>query len=162
MGPSTLIQAAGENFLFDTGRGVLKRLGESRLKISAVEKVFFTHLHSDHIEGLSALWVSSWFITKRNEPMQFWGPPGTQKMLQGTVEFMHHDVKAGVNFAVRARGVEIKVTGTTEDVVYQSNGVKISTMTAERGDGLQLRGCTSFLSKVSRNLRKTRNFNCRL
>lgn len=135
MGPSTLIQAGGENFLFDTGRGVLQRLGESRLNIPAVKKVFFTHLHSDHIEGLPALWMTSWFITKRNEPMQFWGPPGTQRMLQGLVEFMHHDVKARVNPAVKASGVEIKVTETTEGLVYQSNGVQISALAAEHGDG---------------------------
>ena len=49
MGASTLIEAGGEMFLFDAGRGVLQRLGESRLNIPAIRKVFFTHLHSDPI-----------------------------------------------------------------------------------------------------------------
>ncbi len=135
MGPSTLIQAGGESFLFDAGRGVLQRMGEDRLNIPEVKKVLFTHLHSDHIEGLPALWMTSWFITKRNDPMHFWGPPGTEKMIQGMRSFMHHDVKARVNPVVKSSGVEFEVMESTGGMVYQSGGVLIKAIVAEHGDG---------------------------
>lgn len=135
MGPSTLIEAAGDYFLFDAGRGALQRMGESRLNIPKLRKVLFTHLHSDHIEGLPALWMTSWFITKRNEPMQFWGPPGTRKMLQGMRQFMHHDVKARVNPVVKASGLEMDINEVTAGLIYQSSGVAITAITAAHGDG---------------------------
>lgn len=135
VGPSTLVQAGGENFLFDVGRGALQRMGESRLDIPAMRNVFFTHLHSDHIEGLPALWMTSWFIAKRNDPMAFWGPVGTQRMLKGMSEFMHHDVQARVNAVVKASGLEYSVTEVTAGVIYEANGVVIKAITAEHGDG---------------------------
>jgi len=60
-GYATLIEAGQEKLLFDTGRGVLQRLYESKVEISEVTKIFLTHLHSDHIEGLPNLWMTGWF-----------------------------------------------------------------------------------------------------
>ena len=53
-GISTLVEAAGERFLFDAGYGSLARLVESGLPMDAVTKLFLTHLHSDHLVDLPA------------------------------------------------------------------------------------------------------------
>ena len=47
-GISTLVEAAGERFLFDAGFGALGRLVESGLPMDATSKLFLTHLHSVH------------------------------------------------------------------------------------------------------------------
>ncbi|HSG87789.1 MAG TPA: MBL fold metallo-hydrolase [Pseudomonadales bacterium] len=135
MGAATLIEAGGEKFLFDAGRGVLQRLGESRLDIPAVDEVFFTHLHSDHLEGLPALWMTSWFITKRNTPMTFRGPPGTRAALDGLRAFMGHDLRARVNAVVQATGVEMIVEETEGGLVLDRDGVRIRAIPARHGDG---------------------------
>ncbi len=135
MGISTLIEAGGQKFLFDAGRGVLQRLGESRINIPAVDKVLFTHLHSDHIEGLPGLWMTSWFITKRNQPMQFWGPEGTHDMLDGMRQFMKHDVINRANPQVRASGVLIQSTEIRAGLIYDANQIRITAIKAEHGDG---------------------------
>jgi ribonuclease Z len=134
-GVATLIEVPGNKFLFDAGRGVLQRMGESRINFPAVKNVFFTHLHSDHIEGLPSLWMTSWFITKRNAPMHFWGPPGTQNTITGLQAFMSHDVVARVNPVVQPSGIKTIVTEVTEGVVYQDDTTRITAIPAEHGDG---------------------------
>ena len=59
-GPSTLIEANGRYFIFDSGRGVSIRLQQAGVALSKIENIFLTHLHSDHISGLSDLWLTSW------------------------------------------------------------------------------------------------------
>ena len=134
-GVATLIEVPVNKFLFDAGRGVLQRMGESRINLPAVKNVFFTHLHSDHIEGLPSLWMTSWFITKRNAPMHFWGPPGTQKMIDGLHAFMSHDVVARVNPVVKPSGIRTMVTEVTKGIVFKDDKTRITAIPAEHGDG---------------------------
>ncbi|MGZ5090979.1 MAG: MBL fold metallo-hydrolase [Burkholderiales bacterium] len=51
-GPSTLVEAGEQKFLFDAGRGALQRLTQLKVRWQDVEGVFLTHLHSDHLVGL--------------------------------------------------------------------------------------------------------------
>jgi ribonuclease BN (tRNA processing enzyme) len=51
-GMSTLIDVNGRKFLFDAGRGALQNIYLSRIHPNEVTKVFLTHLHNDHFEGL--------------------------------------------------------------------------------------------------------------
>jgi len=134
-GVATLIEVPGNKFLFDAGRGVLQRMAESRINLPLVRNVFLTHLHSDHIEGLPSLWMTAWFITKRNSPMSFWGPPGTTQMIDGLQTFMSHDVVARVNPVVKALGIRTFVKEITEGIVFEDKTVRISAITAEHGDG---------------------------
>jgi ribonuclease Z len=92
LGSATLIQAGSETILVDAGRGVMQRLFESGVSINSVTKVIFTHLHSDHIEGLPNLWITPWFLLGRKTKMEFHGPVGTASMLKGMRLFLGRDV----------------------------------------------------------------------
>jgi ribonuclease Z len=72
-GPSTLVEAGGEKFVFDAGRGAMQRLFQ--LGIRFMENLFLTHLHSDHVVGLPDLWLTGW-ILGRTAPLRVWGPMG--------------------------------------------------------------------------------------
>jgi ribonuclease Z len=50
-GPSILVEAGGQNFIFDAGRGASQRLNQLKVKWQDVHGVFLTHLHSDHVVG---------------------------------------------------------------------------------------------------------------
>lgn len=54
-GPAVLVQAGGQNLLIDSGRGVTQRLFQLGIKLGAIDAVFITHLHSDHIVGIPDL-----------------------------------------------------------------------------------------------------------
>ncbi len=61
-GAATLVLVNGLTLLFDAGRGVLQRIYDSGEDINAVDTVFLTHLHSDHIVGLPELWITPWLM----------------------------------------------------------------------------------------------------
>src|SRR6266700_5027 len=48
----------------------------------ALDAVFLTHLHSDHIVDLFQLVISSWH-QGRDRPQRVFGPPGTQRFVDG-------------------------------------------------------------------------------
>jgi ribonuclease Z len=54
-GPSILVEAGEQKFLFDAGRGALQRLVELGVQCQDVQGVFFIHLHSDHVVGFPDL-----------------------------------------------------------------------------------------------------------
>jgi ribonuclease Z len=78
----TLIEAGTERFMFDCGQGVLNRLLQSggadpvNNPNVGVDKVFISHMHSDHMADLPALYSYGWLF-RYNVPLQVWGPgPG--------------------------------------------------------------------------------------
>src|SRR5580704_16537964 len=69
-----LVIAGSEVLLFDCGRGIPERLSQLPGRIS-VSKVFLTHLHSDHTEGLPILWMNeNTWSARGTTPLSVWGP----------------------------------------------------------------------------------------
>jgi len=57
-GPSVLVEAGAQKFLFDAGRGALQRLAQIKVQWRDVQGTFLTHLHSDHLVGIPDLWLA--------------------------------------------------------------------------------------------------------
>lgn len=135
-GYATLIEAGGQKLLFDAGRGVVQRLYESRVNPKEVTKIFLTHLHNDHIEGLPTLWITPWFLLARDQPLSVWGPEGTKSMIAG-MRSMFSDVqkRGGVNGFNKIEYMDINVEEIKEGTVYEEGGVKVSAFKVSHGDG---------------------------
>jgi ribonuclease Z len=82
LGPASLVRHAGRSFLVDCGSGVTQRLVAAGASGGALEAVFLTHLHSDHIVDLFQLIISSWH-QGRARPQRVFGPLGTQRFIDG-------------------------------------------------------------------------------
>src|SRR3954466_9997498 len=80
-GTSTLVEAGGQRFLFDCGRGATLRLAEAGVPIGSITRVFLTHLHSDHVVQLPDLLLTGWAAGHRVVPLTVWGPVGTRVMM---------------------------------------------------------------------------------
>ncbi len=80
-GPATLVQAAGENYLVDCGRGVLMRLAAAGVPVGQLTAVCITHLHSDHITDLNDVITAMWITTFEPTPLRIIGPPGTKAVV---------------------------------------------------------------------------------
>ena len=126
-GPATVIEANGHYFLFDSGRGATIRLQQAGIPLSKIEHIFLTHLHSDHISGLSDLWLTSW-IWQRQLPIQLIGPVGTTELAKH-LELAH---QADLNYRTKnarlnpdAFNISSHEIGS-EKVVYQQDGIKIT------------------------------------
>ncbi len=128
----TLVQAGNETLLFDCGRGVPERLNQ--LGFSNVNKVFLTHLHSDHTEGLPVLWMSGWNGRGSNN-LSLYGPGTGPDQPTGTAGLAASLTAAyATNTHIRRdlvemwnpAGIVIAAHEISEGVVYQNNGVLVS------------------------------------
>ena len=50
----------GDKFLFDIGTGSAANIGSLNIPYDDLDKVFMSHLHTDHMGDLDALWVGGW------------------------------------------------------------------------------------------------------
>ncbi len=73
LGISTLVEANGQHLLFDVGRGTAQNLYLSRINPKEIDKLFISHLHNDHIEGLPELWITPWFLLGRDHGFEMKG-----------------------------------------------------------------------------------------
>ena len=54
--------------------------------------MFLTHLHSDHTIGLPAFILQPW-VFRRDPVLQFYGPPGTKKLVNYILEAYRDDIE---------------------------------------------------------------------
>lgn len=131
----TLVSAGGRMFLFDAGAGATKSLNESGVDLSGLSRVFLTHFHSDHFNGLGTLVNESW-VWGRTAPLEVAGPPGTERVVEGIGATYALDTRyrtdnmpeldATSAAAAEARPVEIDMPdGDSATRVYDEDGVTI-------------------------------------
>lgn len=132
-GSSTLVEAGGEKFVFDCGRGALQRISETGVPIKEANKLFLTHLHSDHTVGIPDLWLTPWIFGRWETPFRVWGPPGTRAMMKGLEEAYAFDLQIRpVHDVLPPLGAKIVATEfEKEGVVYEEAGVKITAFEVE-------------------------------
>ncbi len=91
-GPATLIQAAGEHYLVDCGRGVVMRLVAAGVAPGAITAVLVTHLHSDHITDLGDIITTHWVTTFEPTTLRIVGPPGIRETVDHIVASLGPDI----------------------------------------------------------------------
>ena len=137
-----LVVAGPEVLLFDCGHGVPDRLFQ--LNRISVSKVFLSHLHSDHTEGLAELWMN-WdaCYSRGTTPLSVWGPGRDVDQPAGTADLTSHlasawatDTHIRRDLVEHLPGSAIQIQTTeiqNEGVVYQSNGVTVSAFLVDHG-----------------------------
>jgi len=134
----------GDKFLFDVGTGSMANVAALMIPYDFLDKVFLTHLHTDHWGDLTTLWAGGW-TAGRTKPLRVWGPAG-QTPEMGTAYAIDHFLKAfnwdakTRDFVLSAEPGKISVTEfdykAINAVVYQENGVTIRSIPAiHAGDG---------------------------
>ena len=73
--PATLLEVDGHQYLIDAGEGVRYQMRQIGIVRPALDAVFITHLHWDHVLGLDYLMASDW-MQGRTVPLPILGPPG--------------------------------------------------------------------------------------
>ena len=135
-GISTLVEAGDERFLFDAGRGLMQRVVETGLQMSAVSKLFLTHLHSDHVVDIPDLLLSGWSAPPpRRVPLEVWGPEGTRDMMTHLEQAFAFDihVRRDVDEHHPASGIQVIAQDIREGSVYAKNGVTVTAFLVDHG-----------------------------
>lgn len=82
-GPCVAVIAGQRLFVFDSGGGASETLTQMGIPPGAIERVFLTHFHSDHIDDLGALALQRWAGGGATTPMTVAGPPGVERVVAG-------------------------------------------------------------------------------
>jgi ribonuclease BN (tRNA processing enzyme) len=97
-GPAVAVVVGGSAYLVDAGAGVVRRAaaaaerGLPALEAARLDRVFLTHLHSDHTLGLPDLLLTPW-VLERNAPLEVFGPPGTAGMVEHLLAAYEEDIQ---------------------------------------------------------------------
>jgi ribonuclease Z len=123
----------GDKFLFDLGSGSASNIGCLNIPYDDLDKVFVSHLHTDHSGDLATLWIDGW-VGGRHGPLRVWGPSGQTPDL-GTKHLIDHLREAykwdytsrlGV-IPAEGSGLEVSEFDYRQEngVVYEKNGVVV-------------------------------------
>ncbi|MGB5536206.1 MAG: guanitoxin biosynthesis MBL fold metallo-hydrolase GntH [Thiogranum sp.] len=127
----------GEAFLFDLGTGATDRLAGLETDYAKLDKVFASHLHTDHVGDIASLWVSGW-LNGRYTPLHVYGPSGSTPELGTKIHIDHireawaWDVTSRAGTLPNAGGEIIahEFDYSKTAVIYDKNGVKVTTFPA--------------------------------
>nr|WP_295714955.1 MBL fold metallo-hydrolase [uncultured Halomonas sp.] len=148
-GQSILIVVDKEMYLFDAGPGFVRNFdalsGEDFMPediyfdnnsvYGAMNKVFLTHLDSDHVMGMPELMLRPW-IMGRSEPLKVVGPQGTKAMTTNILEAYVDDIDHRLNGTQPASedGFTVEVSEISDtQVVHQDDKVTITAFNVHHG-----------------------------
>ena len=129
----------GDKFLFDIGTGSAERIAALQIPYNYLDKLFLSHLHTDHFGDLDALFVGG-ALSGRQKPLRVWGPSGdtpergTKYALERLYEALTWDLDGRKGITDPRGYVPFEVTefnykGVNE-IVYQEKGVTIRSIPA--------------------------------
>src|SRR5437016_2658670 len=72
---SVAVLMDGRALLFDCGEGTQHQLMNSAVRFGAIDAIFLTHLHGDHLFGLPGL-LASMSLNAREQPLALYAPAG--------------------------------------------------------------------------------------
>ena len=142
-GPALAVVAGGRAYLVDAGPGIVRRAAAARrehgidaLAASGLNRLFITHLHSDHTVGLPDAILSPW-VLERPDPIRIFGPPGTASMADHIQEAWKEDVHMRL-FGLEPHDYNLDayrslVTETTGGPVYEDENVRVTAIPVLHG-----------------------------
>jgi ribonuclease BN (tRNA processing enzyme) len=142
-GPATAIVVDSIPYIVDCGPGVVRRATAVGLDAARLNRLFITHLHSDHTTGYPDF-VFTPAVLERTEPLQVFGPPGTRA-------FSHHIEQAyQEDYNIRIFGLEkgdslayrVAVNEVSEGEIYRDERVRVIAFPVKHGSWTYAYGYT--------------------
>lgn len=138
-GPCLAVLAGKDAFVFDSGSGSVRKLLRMGFPVEKLRAVFLTHLHSDHLDGLSELLLQAWVGGSRSAPLPVYGPAGTDRVIAGFREvyaldsgyrIAHHGPKVvyPAGFGGVAQIIPVPTGTPAKATVWEADGVRITSI----------------------------------
>jgi len=100
----------GDKFLFDVGTGSMANVAALMIPNDMLDKLFLTHLHTDHMGDIDSLWAGGWTAGRPNS-LKVWGPSGSREDM-GTKYSMENFLRHA-NWDYKTRAAMISPTQTS-------------------------------------------------
>ena len=101
---SVLFRHKSENILIDCGEGTQRQLRIMDIPSPKITKIFLTHLHGDHINGLPGL-LQNLQANQYTKNLEIYGPKGLKTLMNHIygitgfrLKFKIHEIKSGIIF----------------------------------------------------------------
>jgi ribonuclease BN (tRNA processing enzyme) len=86
-------------YLIDCGASTMPALKARDIDPNTIDAVILTHLHGDHFGGIPFLMLDAQYLSRREQPLLFAGPPGTAERIPAAMEvFFTNSSKAKYRF----------------------------------------------------------------
>ncbi len=128
----------GDKILFDIGSGSMENIAAYMIPYEYLDKLFLTHLHTDHMGDLDSLWAGGW-TAGRPGGLNIWGPSGlhpelgTKAAIEGFLKYVAWD-KESREFVItpKAGGIDVIEFDykAVNKKIYDENGVVIRSIPA--------------------------------
>jgi ribonuclease BN (tRNA processing enzyme) len=125
---SSLLEIGGRNIVVDCGLGVTRGLADAGITLKALDLVFITHLHSDHVLELGPLIHTAWTAGLAT-PVTVFGPPGTGHYWQRFCQAMEFDIEIRIADEGRPDILDmVSIIEFGEGRVMEERGLKVSAL----------------------------------
>ncbi|MGF6173559.1 MBL fold metallo-hydrolase [Ensifer sp. 4252] len=125
---SSLLEIGGRTAVVDCGLGVTRGLTDAGVSLKALDLIFITHLHSDHVLELGPLIHTAWTAGLATA-IRVFGPPGTRDYWRGFLQAMTFDIDIRIVDEGRPDlGELVDIVEFTEGKVLAESGLTVSAM----------------------------------
>lgn len=140
-GPSLAIVVNEQAYVVDCGPGVVRRAAAiardsklSALLPHRLNRLFITHLHSDHTAGYSDF-IFTPAVLDRNQPLQVVGPPGIKRMTGHLLKAYAEDMEIRIKGLEMGNemGYKVEVKEVTTGEVYRDEQLTVEAFEVNHG-----------------------------
>ena len=125
---SSLLELGGRSIVVDCGLGVTRGLVDAGVSLKALDLIFITHLHSDHVLELGPLLHTAWTAGVAT-PVGVFGPPGTGHYWRRFCQAMEFDIEIRIVDEGRPDIRElVSINEFSEGEVLEQRGLKVSAL----------------------------------
>lgn len=127
--PSSSLLELGERIIVvDCGLGVTRGLVDAGISLKALDLIFITHLHSDHVLELGPLLHTAWTAGLAS-PVTVFGPPGTGQYWRRFCQAMEFDIEIRIADEDRPdiRGL-VSIVEFGEGEILAQRGLEVSAL----------------------------------
>lgn len=116
---SQVLEINNRLFLIDCGEGTQVQLRKNKVKFSAINHIFISHLHGDHLYGLIGL-ISTFNLLNRNNPLTVFGPVGVKEIIKLQLKLSNSWPQYELNF--------VELSSNESEIIFEDDKVIVKTI----------------------------------
>ncbi|RXR17277.1 ribonuclease Z [Flavobacterium amnicola] len=116
---SQVLEINNRLFLIDCGEGTQVQLRKNKVKFSAINHIFISHLHGDHFYGLIGL-ISTFNLLSRNNPLTVYGPVGIKEIIKLQLKLSNSWPQYDLQF--------VELSSNQSEVIFEDDKVLVKTI----------------------------------